>query len=175
MKLGDIVNITSELNQHWKGKVVDIRKQYGAEVVDIVGIDNENFKATSVVSCFIFKNDEYWMYNADNYCIICNNEGQTSTHVLGYGVCADCTRRIVRNHILDNKLINEKNKESESCQILRAFKNDLRIETDIHTNKHYDLIKGKMWIKGNATGKFWSLLCNSRDAQKEARNILKLY
>ena len=60
------------------------------------------------------------------------------------------------------------------CWICRIFENNRRIEEDIHTNKHYALIKGRMWMKGNGTGKYWSLLCNSRDAQKDVRLILGL-
>ena len=60
------------------------------------------------------------------------------------------------------------------CWVCKAFKDDRRIEEDIHTNTHYDLINGRMWMKGHATGKFWSLLCNSREAQRDVRLILGL-
>ena len=49
-----------------------------------------------------------------------------------------------------------------------------RIEADPHTNKHYDLIKGKMWMRGDGTGKYWELLCNSREAHRDSREIFGL-
>ena len=66
--------------------------------------------------------------------------------------------------------------ETGLCWICRAFEEERRIEEDVHTNRHYDLIKGRMWMKGNGsgTGKYWSMLCNSRDAQKDARLMLGL-
>lgn len=49
-----------------------------------------------------------------------------------------------------------------------------RIENDSHTNKHYELRNGRIWKKGNATGKYWEHLCNSRDAQGKAHEMMGL-
>lgn len=49
-----------------------------------------------------------------------------------------------------------------------------RIENDPHTNKHYILKEGKMWKKGDGTGKYWELFCNSREAQRDAREIFNI-
>ena len=73
-----------------------------------------------------------------------------------------------------DELTSKEDIQTRLCWICRAFKEDRRIEEDVHTNKHYDLIKGRMWMKGNGIGKCWSMLCNSRDAQKDARLMLGL-
>lgn len=46
-----------------------------------------------------------------------------------------------------------------------------RIEKDLHTNKFYELRRGRMWFKGDGVGVRWELYCNSRDAQKDARGV----
>ena len=73
-----------------------------------------------------------------------------------------------------DELTHKEDIETGLCWLCRAFEEDRRIEKDVRTNRYYDLIKGRMWMKGNATGKYWSLLCNSRDAKKDARLILGL-
>lgn len=50
-----------------------------------------------------------------------------------------------------------------------------KIEVDIHTNKHYELRNGRMWMKGDGTGKYWDLLCNSRDGQRDAKDIMNIF
>ena len=50
-----------------------------------------------------------------------------------------------------------------------------RIEDDLHTNKHYILKDGKMWKKGDGTGKYWDLFCNSREAQKDTRDTINIF
>lgn len=49
---------------------------------------------------------------------------------------------------------------------------DEKIQKDPHTNKHYELRNGKIWMKGNGTGRYWEYLCNSREAQRDAHEIL---
>lgn len=49
-----------------------------------------------------------------------------------------------------------------------------RIKNDPHTNKHYELIKGRMWKKGDGTGKYWHLLVRSRIAHRQALEMMKL-
>jgi len=46
-----------------------------------------------------------------------------------------------------------------------------RIEDDPHTNKHYDLRDGRMWMKGDGIGKYWELFCNSRDGHRDSREM----
>ena len=49
-----------------------------------------------------------------------------------------------------------------------------KIEDDPHTNKHYDLLNGRMWMKGDGIGKYWGLFCNQREAQRDAREIFNI-
>ena len=46
-----------------------------------------------------------------------------------------------------------------------------KIEDEVHTNKHYVLRNGIMWKKGDGTGKYWDLHCNSREGQRDAREM----
>lgn len=49
-----------------------------------------------------------------------------------------------------------------------------RIENDLHTNKHFELINGRMWMKGDGTGKYWELFCNQREAYRDSRETFNL-
>jgi len=67
----------------------------------------------------------------------------------------------------------------KDVNIIEAFKmfqqireDDERIENDVHTDKHYVLRNGKMWLKGDGTGKWWDWLCRSREAHYHARKML---
>ncbi len=61
----------------------------------------------------------------------------------------------------------------ESSTILTdVIKRHEKTEADVHTNKHYELYKGKMWHKGNGTGKYWDMLCNSREAHRQTWEML---
>lgn len=65
---------------------------------------------------------------------------------------------------------------SEAMNILVHIANEnQRIKNDIHTNKYYDLIKGKMWFKGDGVGKMWDLFCNSREGQQNAKETLNIF
>jgi len=59
-----------------------------------------------------------------------------------------------------------------STILTTVIKRNKRIESDIHTNKHFELCKGKLWHKGNGAGKYWEYLCNSRVAHKQAWELL---
>ena len=55
--------------------------------------------------------------------------------------------------------------------IINIIDEDKRIEADPHTNEHYDLKDGRMWMKGDGTGKYWELFCNQREGHRDAREI----
>ncbi len=54
------------------------------------------------------------------------------------------------------------------------FDKEKRIKNDIHTNKHFVLMKGRMCKIGDGTGKYWELLCNSRIAQAQAHELMRI-
>lgn len=58
--------------------------------------------------------------------------------------------------------------------LIEVQKINRRIEEDIHTNKHYELRNGRIWHKGDATGKYWELLCNSHEAQRKAHEMMRI-
>jgi hypothetical protein len=43
-----------------------------------------------------------------------------------------------------------------------------------HNQEHYTLIQGKMWINGDGVGKYWDHLCNSRLAQQQANEMMRV-
>lgn len=57
--------------------------------------------------------------------------------------------------------------------IKKAMLDSQRIENDVHTNKHYELIKGKISKKGDGVGLYWELLCNSRKAHRQAQEMMR--
>lgn len=60
-----------------------------------------------------------------------------------------------------------------SIILTEVIKRQEKIEWDIHTNKYYELYKGRIWHKGNGTGKAWELLCNSREAHSKAWEMMR--
>lgn len=62
----------------------------------------------------------------------------------------------------------------ESMKILeQVAERDARIQRDPHTNRHYELKGGRIWKKGDGTGMYWELLCNSRKAQRQAMEMMR--
>lgn len=58
--------------------------------------------------------------------------------------------------------------------LAQIYQIEEKIRNDPHTNKHYILKDGKMWIIGDGTGKYLELLFNSRKAQKQALEMMKI-
>lgn len=54
------------------------------------------------------------------------------------------------------------------CKIMEEFYNKH------HNQEHYVLRNGRIWIVGDGIGKYWNYLCNSREAQRDAHEILKI-
>jgi hypothetical protein len=43
-----------------------------------------------------------------------------------------------------------------------------------HKQENYILYKGRIWKVGDGTGKAWDYLCSSREAQKDANEMMGL-
>ena len=58
--------------------------------------------------------------------------------------------------------------EIERCDKMEAFydKN--------HKQEHFVLRNGKIWHKGNGEGKYWDYHCRSREAIRDAHEILRI-
>ncbi len=59
-------------------------------------------------------------------------------------------------------------KEIQRCDKMEDFYNKN------HNQEHYVLRNGRIWLKGNGEGKYWDYLGSSREAQREAHEILRV-
>jgi len=67
-------------------------------------------------------------------------------------------------------------KIEDALQLLTdIIEKEIEIRSDPHTNKCYDLINGKMWHRGDGVGKSWELFCNSREGQRDAKEIINIF